>query len=87
MLGVSLGVPDAFAASYGGNGPSALRWVTALPRLAAEVLDRWALRPDGPARHGMAGLVLPVVRADGAPAALKLQEPRDETTAAVPPPR
>jgi streptomycin 6-kinase len=83
MPSVNLEVPEAFAASYGGNGSSARRWVGGLPRLTADVLDRWALRPDGPTRHGMASLVLPVVRADGAPAALKLQQPRDETTAAV----
>ncbi|WP_405682724.1 hypothetical protein [Streptomyces sp. NBC_00057] len=59
-------VPDAFAASYGRNsGASGRAWITALPGLAAEFLDRWTLRPDGPAGHGMASLVLPVTRADG----------------------
>jgi streptomycin 6-kinase len=54
-----------------------------LPGLAAEVLDRWDLRPDGPIAHGMAAVVLPVVAADGTPAVLKLQEPRDETIGAL----
>lgn len=76
-------VPAAFAASYDTNGPAARAWVSSLPALAADVCDRWGLRPDGPSRHGMASVVLPVVRADGSPAALKLQEPRDETTAAL----
>jgi streptomycin 6-kinase len=78
MLSVNLDVPDAFVASYGRNA-----WTSALPRLAAEVLDRWELRLDGAATHGMAAVVLPVIRADGTPAVLKLQEPRPETTGAV----
>jgi streptomycin 6-kinase len=80
---VTFDVPQTFAASYAAQGPSARRWLRGLPRLAAAVLDRWALRPDGPTAHGMASVVLPVVRADGSAAALKLQEPREETTAAV----
>src|SRR5947208_796094 len=75
---LNLDVPGAFVASYGRNA-----WVDGLPGLTAEVLDRWDLRPDGPATHGMAALVLPVIRHDGTPAVLKLQEPRDETTGAV----
>jgi len=78
MLSVNLDVPGTFVASYGMNA-----WVGRLPRLAADVLDRWALRPDGAVAHGMAAVVLPVIRADGTPAVLKLQEPRDETTGAV----
>jgi streptomycin 6-kinase len=62
-------VPDALVRSYGANSP----WLAALPDLAAEILDRWALRMDGPQLNGMAGLVLPVVRAGGTPAVLKLQ--------------
>ncbi|NUT31962.1 MAG: hydroxyurea phosphotransferase [Hamadaea sp.] len=48
-------------------------WVADAPRLAAEYLDRWELRPDGAAKHGVVALVLPVRRADGTPAMLKLQ--------------
>ncbi|MFD9605610.1 MULTISPECIES: hypothetical protein [unclassified Streptomyces] len=52
-------VPDAFAASYGRNGGASGRaWIAALPGLAAEFLDRWALRPDGPAAHGMAQVAI-----------------------------
>lgn len=75
---MNLDVPDAFVASYGRNA-----WVDGLPRLAADVLCRWELLPDGAATHGMAAVVLPVVRGDGTPAVLKLQEPRDETTGAM----
>ncbi|KUJ70095.1 hydroxyurea phosphotransferase [Streptomyces albus subsp. albus] len=72
-------VPEAFAACYGSNGPAARAWLAELPRLGGDFLERWQLRPDGPAGHGMASLVLPVVRTDGTPAVLKLQQPREET--------
>jgi streptomycin 6-kinase len=76
-------LPHPFAASYAAQGLSARRWLRSLPELVVDTLDRWSLRQAGPPAHGMAGVVLPVVRADGSPAALKLQEPREETTAAV----
>ncbi|TDQ54325.1 aminoglycoside phosphotransferase family protein [Actinorugispora endophytica] len=79
---VPFDVPDAFAASYGASGAEARAWVAGLPRLGGEFLDRWGLRPDGPAAHGMASLVLPVLRGDGTPAVLKLQQPREETAGA-----
>ncbi|WP_405719834.1 aminoglycoside phosphotransferase family protein [Streptomyces sp. NBC_00046] len=78
-------VPDAFAASYGANGGmSARAWLAALPGLAEDFLDRWSLRLDGPSAHGMASLVLPVTRADGTPAVLKLQEATEENIDAAP---
>ncbi|MEU7045771.1 aminoglycoside phosphotransferase family protein [Streptomyces varsoviensis] len=74
----------AFHAGYGngttGTGPP---WVAALPDLAAEFLDRWRLRQDGAPMHGMVALVLPVVRSDGTPAALKFQ-PVDEESVGEP---
>ncbi|MET9343950.1 aminoglycoside phosphotransferase family protein [Nonomuraea sp. NPDC003804] len=76
---MTIDVPDAFAASYGANGAEARAWLAALPRLGGDLLERWELRPDGPAAHGMASLVLPVRRADGTPAVLKLQQLREET--------
>ncbi|MQY03256.1 hypothetical protein ACRB68_12980 [Actinomadura sp. RB68] len=75
----TIDVPDAFAASYGGNGAEARAWIAGLPRLGGEFLDRWELRPDGPPAYGMASLVLPVLRSDGSPAVLKLQQRREET--------
>ncbi|TDD88717.1 aminoglycoside phosphotransferase family protein [Actinomadura rubrisoli] len=72
-------VPEAFAAAYGGNSVEARAWVAELPRLGGEFLERWGLRRDGPAAYGMASLVLPVLRADGTPAVLKLQQLREET--------
>ncbi|WP_432423136.1 aminoglycoside phosphotransferase family protein [Streptomyces pseudovenezuelae] len=55
------------------NGAAGRDFIAALPGLAASFLDRWGLRLDGPAMHGVSALVLPVVRADGVPAVLKLQ--------------
>ncbi|MEV6978658.1 aminoglycoside phosphotransferase family protein [Kitasatospora sp. NPDC093806] len=58
-------------------------WVARLPALAADALDRWSLSLDGPLEHGLVGLVLPVRRADGTLAVLKLQ-PVDEETVGEP---
>ncbi|MEV8340725.1 aminoglycoside phosphotransferase family protein [Streptomyces niveus] len=54
-------------------------FVAALPARAADFLRRWELRRAGPAMHGMCALVLPVERADGTPAVLKLQDVDAET--------
>ncbi|MBL1101127.1 aminoglycoside phosphotransferase family protein [Streptomyces coffeae] len=72
-------IPETFALSYGAHGAEERAWLAQLPRIGDDFLDRWTLRPDGPPAHGMASLVLPVRRADGTPAALKLQRPREET--------
>ncbi|MFE5807959.1 aminoglycoside phosphotransferase family protein [Streptomyces sp. NPDC056491] len=50
---------------------------------AAELLDRWGLERDGGVGSGEASLVVPVRRADGTRAALRIQMPREETTAAL----
>ncbi|WP_329381478.1 aminoglycoside phosphotransferase family protein [Streptomyces sp. NBC_01351] len=42
-------------------------------------LERWGLRRTGPGMRGMTALVLPVERADGSAAVLKLLEPDEET--------
>ncbi|GGP70148.1 aminoglycoside phosphotransferase family protein [Streptomyces abikoensis] len=68
-------------ASEGEGGPE---WIAALPDLAADFLDRWGLRVDGPAAHGVVALVLPVRRADGSPAALKLQPVTEESVGEAP---
>ncbi|MFE7973713.1 aminoglycoside phosphotransferase family protein [Streptomyces shenzhenensis] len=65
------------------NGEAGRAFVADLPGRAAEFLRRWELRIDGPAMYGVCALVLPVVRADGSPAALKLQ-PLDEESAGEP---
>ncbi|MFJ5262385.1 aminoglycoside phosphotransferase family protein [Streptomyces sp. NPDC088387] len=70
----------SFASAFGEEGTS---WLAGLPALAERSLERWELRRDGPPGSGQAGLVLPVLRADGTGAVLKLQLPRAETTAAA----
>ncbi|MFD4762005.1 aminoglycoside phosphotransferase family protein [Streptomyces sp. NPDC058439] len=66
------------------NGAAGRAFVEALPGRAAGFLERWGLRRDGTAFHGVCALVLPVVRvADGRRAALKLQ-PVDEETVGEP---
>ncbi|MGA5406588.1 aminoglycoside phosphotransferase family protein [Streptomyces lavendulocolor] len=79
-----IGVPDGFAVSYSGNGGERERaWLAGLPALAGELIARWELARDGAVGWGEASLVVPVRRADGTRAALKLQMPREETAAAV----
>ncbi|MFD1543848.1 aminoglycoside phosphotransferase family protein [Nonomuraea guangzhouensis] len=61
------------------DGEAGRAWSAGLPALAERYLERWELRLDGGAAHGMVSLVLPVVRADGTRAALKLQPVSHET--------
>ncbi|WFE27882.1 aminoglycoside phosphotransferase family protein [Solwaraspora sp. WMMD791] len=82
--GSGLAVPAELAASHATYfGEAGRAWIAALPHLAAATMDRWGLRPDGPASCGAIALVLPVVQADGSPAMLKLQ-PIDEETVGEP---
>jgi streptomycin 6-kinase len=60
------------------RGDAWAAWVDRLPALARDLLDEWALRPDGSPAHGYCSLVLPV-RADGEDAVLKLGFPDDES--------
>ncbi|MCM2390671.1 aminoglycoside phosphotransferase family protein [Streptomyces albipurpureus] len=77
-------VPQSLASSYAsGFGEEGRAWIAALPALAEDLLDRWELTRDGSASAGQASLVLPVLRADGVRAVLRLQLPREETTAAL----
>ncbi|WP_373306676.1 aminoglycoside phosphotransferase family protein [Streptomyces spinoverrucosus] len=61
------------------NGEEGRAFIAGLPQLVDGFLDRWELRIDGPSMYGMCALVLPVVRADGTRAALKLQLLDDES--------
>ncbi|MCD9143707.1 aminoglycoside phosphotransferase family protein [Streptomyces albireticuli] len=73
-------VPTTLAAYHDEfDGEAGRAWIAALPDLAAEFLDRWRLRLDGPSSHGFVALVLPVLREDGTRAALKLQPVTDES--------
>jgi streptomycin 6-kinase len=64
-------VPDELIKSLRDNFSE--EWITGLPSLAEHMLGQWQLKLDGKPMYGMASLVLPVIRADGVPAALKLQ--------------
>ncbi|WP_223188961.1 aminoglycoside phosphotransferase family protein [Streptomyces sp. TRM68416] len=67
-------VPEALATAQSEyNGAAGRAFVAGLPELTAEFVRRWDLVIDGPPMHGVAALVVPVVRADGIPAVLKLQ--------------
>ncbi|MFH8490799.1 aminoglycoside phosphotransferase family protein [Streptomyces longisporoflavus] len=73
-------VPDGLIESqceYAGEPGRA--FVAALPARVTEFVERWDLRVDGPSMHGMAALVLPVVRRDGTPAVVKFQLLDEET--------
>ncbi|MER6347588.1 aminoglycoside phosphotransferase family protein [Streptomyces sp. NPDC001595] len=73
-------VPEQLAASQAKfNGDRGRAFIARLPELAAGFLDRWRLRLDGPSMYGWTALVLPVVRADGTAAVLKLQLLDDES--------
>ncbi len=79
-------VPEFFATRLANQeGAPARAWLDRLPDLAAHYADRWQLTFDGPSMHGYGGLVLPVRRADGSAAVLKLNyltpETKDEPVA------
>lgn len=77
-------IPQRLVASYAtGFGEEGRAWISGVPALAAHLLERWQLLRDGAVRSGQASLVLPVLRHDGTRAVLKLQLPREETTAAL----
>lgn len=77
-------VPHHLAASYAtAFGEEGRAWIAGLPALATDMLERWGLERDGTAGAGEASLVLPVLRPDRTPAVLRLQMPRQETTAAL----
>ncbi|HVK24657.1 MAG TPA: aminoglycoside phosphotransferase family protein [Actinokineospora sp.] len=71
-----LTVPTDFADGF--TEPDERRWITDLPNLAARCARRWDLTLDGEARYGYVALVIPVRRADGTQAVLKLPWPHDE---------
>ncbi|MEU6143025.1 aminoglycoside phosphotransferase family protein [Streptomyces sp. NPDC047081] len=73
-------IPDELIAQherYGGEAGRAL--VASLAERGERFLARWELRLDGPSMYGRCALVLPVLRADGTRAVLKLQDVDEET--------
>jgi streptomycin 6-kinase len=78
--GSRIEVPDALVSWHRKwFGESGRAWVDAVPDLTAGLLDRWQLRLDGAPTCGAVALVLPVLRAEGTPAVLKLQPVTDDT--------
>lgn len=55
-------------------------WLAALPRLLDDALARWELSIDGQPRHRLRALVVPVRRADGTPADLKIGWPHEQNS-------
>ncbi|MEV0316915.1 aminoglycoside phosphotransferase family protein [Streptomyces sp. NPDC050658] len=77
---IDIRIPDELIESqYQYAGEAGRAFIAALPARVPEFLARWDLTVDGPSMHGMAALVLPVVRADGTPAAVKFQVLDEET--------
>lgn len=74
-------VPDALVESVTSFfGPE---WARRLPALAVGRLDEWGLTVAGESMHGAVALVVPVRRADGTSAVLKIQ-PQDPETEGEP---
>lgn len=74
-------IPAAFAADTAKReGDAGAAFVAALPGMLSSYVDSWELAPVGLAMHGYVGLVVPVRRSDGTPAALKVSW-RDRWTA------
>ncbi|MFD0270198.1 aminoglycoside phosphotransferase family protein [Streptomyces sp. NPDC127106] len=61
------------------NGEAGREFLAGLPARTERFLQEWGLRPAGPVMHGMTALVVPVERADGTVAALKLLLPDEES--------
>lgn len=77
---IDIRIPDGLIESqYEYAGEPGRAFIAALPARVAEFVERWDLRIDGPSMHGMAALVLPVVRRDGTPAVVKFQLLDEET--------
>jgi streptomycin 6-kinase len=71
-------IPQALWELHGDDEDSRL-WLGSLPDLTTTSVNRWSLEIVGTPLNGAASLVLPVRRADGTAAMLKLQQLNDET--------
>ncbi|MFJ8821317.1 aminoglycoside phosphotransferase family protein [Streptomyces sp. NPDC102467] len=77
MIDIPVGLIES---QYEYAGEAGRAFIAALPARVEEFVERWDLRVDGPAMHGVAALVLPVVRrVDGVRAAVKFQVLDGET--------
>ncbi len=60
------------------RGEEGEKWITALPRLIAELEERWSLEVGDPFANLSYNFAAPANRADGTPAVLKLSFPGDK---------
>ncbi|TNB73855.1 aminoglycoside resistance protein [Arthrobacter sp. BB-1] len=76
-----LPIPPDLTARYRGTAEGRT-WLASLPGIAESLLARWrlvsGLRPGVVPWNGHGAVVIPVVREDGSPAALKIAFPHDE---------
>lgn len=71
-----IGIPEEFAqATTAREGEPGRKWITSLPALIDELLQRWSSEPDGPMMHGCVGVVLPVQYKVNTPAVIKVSYP------------
>jgi streptomycin 6-kinase len=78
MAGMTIVLPDGLDEQRE-LGPDWGRWLDAVPRLLADLLDAWELTRDGSDLwHGFCSLVVPVVTTDGTRAVLKITFDGDE---------
>ncbi|WP_258229256.1 aminoglycoside phosphotransferase family protein, partial [Arthrobacter sp. HMWF013] len=74
-------IPPALSVRYG-HSSAGRAWLASLPDLVQGRLEHWELAVDlAPGAlpwHGHGGVVVPVLRTDGTPAALKIAFPHDE---------
>ena len=74
-------IPPDLAARYA-HTSAGREWLASLPGIISGLLERWRLAPDlAPGAlpwNGHGAIVLPVLRDDGMPAALKIAFPHDE---------
>ena len=72
-----IAVPESLG--WWADEPGGAEWLERLPRLAAELAERWSLELGEPFLGGMVSLVLVATRADGTPAVLKMNFPEPES--------
>ncbi len=70
-------IPDGLRAL--GRSPEGAAWLASLPTLADTAVRRWSLTPGEPYAYANASLAVPVTRADGTAAVLKLPFPHRES--------
>lgn len=69
-------IPERFVAIIGAReGDPGRAWIRGLPALVTELLDTWRCLPSGTPLYGQVALVVPVRRADGSGAVLKVSWP------------